>query len=142
MLSPASNAVVSSKMFCASPRKAFLTWSWRLLAACITSGFPAAVLLKPLICRASLALLKTDNVYCLGKKSGYAHSQTMREGLEDSLGFSEQGVPLMTAQEIKQLRDDQIIGFHRRLPAFQAKRMDWRYFPQLAKRRNIPPPTP
>ena len=65
----------------------------------------------------------------------------MREGLEDSLGFSEQGVPLMTAQEIKQLRDDQIIGFHRRLPAFQAKRMDWRYFPQLAKRRNIPPPT-
>lgn len=63
MLSPASNAVVSSKMFCASPRKAFLTWSWRLLAACITSGFPAAVLLKPLICRASLALLKTDNVF-------------------------------------------------------------------------------
>ena len=79
--------------------------------------------------------------HCLGKKSDYAHSQTMREGLEDSLGFSEQGVPLMTAQEIKQLRDDQIIGFHRRLPAFQAKRMDWRDFPQLAKRRNIPPPT-
>src|SRR5918999_2040108 len=61
--SPASSAVASSKMFCASPRKALLTWSWRLLAACITSGFPALVLLKPLICRASLALLKTDNVY-------------------------------------------------------------------------------
>ena len=46
----------------------------------------------------------------------------------------------MTAQEIKQLRDDEIIGFHRRLPAFKAKRMDWRRFPILTQRQCIPAP--
>lgn len=46
----------------------------------------------------------------------------------------------MTAQEIKQLRDEEIIGFHRRLPAFKAKRMDWRRFPILTQRRRIPAP--
>jgi hypothetical protein len=44
----------------------------------------------------------------------------------------------MTAQEIKQLRDEEILGFHRRLPAFKAKRMDWRRFPILAQRQRIP----
>jgi type IV secretory pathway TraG/TraD family ATPase VirD4 len=43
----------------------------------------------------------------------------------------EQGIPLMTAQEIKQLPDDQIIGFHRQLPSFLETRMDWRHFPLL-----------
>ena len=64
----------------------------------------------------------------------------MREGAEDSLGLSEQGVPLMTAQEIKQLRDEEIIGFHRRLPPFKARRLDWRSFPLLAQRKHIKPP--
>jgi type IV secretory pathway TraG/TraD family ATPase VirD4 len=52
----------------------------------------------------------------------------------------EQGIPLMTAQEIKQLADEQIIGFHRQLPPFMAKRMDWRHFPDLVKRQAMPPP--
>jgi type IV secretion system protein VirD4 len=78
--------------------------------------------------------------HCLGKKSDYAHSQTVREGAEESLGLSEQGVPLMTAQEIKQLRDEEIIGFHRRLPPFKATRLDWRNFPLLVQRKHIPPP--
>jgi type IV secretion system protein VirD4 len=64
---------------------------------------------------------------CLGRKSDYAHSHTMREGTETSQGRSEQGIPLMTAQEIKQLRDEDIIGFHRRLPPFIAMRMDKHY---------------
>ena len=64
----------------------------------------------------------------------------MREGAEDSLGLSEQGVPLMTSQEIKQLRDEEIIGFHRRLPPFKARRFDWRSFPLLTQRKHIPPP--
>jgi hypothetical protein len=38
------------------------------------------------------------------------------------------------------MRDEDIIGFHRRLPPFRAKRMDWRDFPELAKRRRIRPP--
>ena len=78
--------------------------------------------------------------HCLGKISRYAHSQTSREGTHTSLGLTEQPVPLMTAQAIKQLKDEEIIGFHRRLPAFRARRMDWRRFPNFVQRRNIPAP--
>ncbi len=46
----------------------------------------------------------------------------------------------MTAQEIKQMPDEQIIGFHRQLPPFLAKRMDWRQFPVLQERHAMPPP--
>ncbi len=52
----------------------------------------------------------------MGRKSGYARSQTLREGAESSHGQSEQGVPLMTAQEVMQMKDEQVIAFHRRLP--------------------------
>jgi type IV secretory pathway TraG/TraD family ATPase VirD4 len=64
----------------------------------------------------------------------------MGEGTQTSQGLSEQGVPLLTAQEIKQLTDEEIIGFHRHLPAFKAKRMDWRRFPILTQRQRIPAP--
>src|SRR5512144_479241 len=77
---------------------------------------------------------------CLGRVSEYAHSQTAREGSAVSLSLSEQGVPLLTAQEIKQMKDEDIIGFHRRLPPFQGKRMDWRHFQTLTKRHGLPPP--
>ena len=76
----------------------------------------------------------------LGTRSDYAQSYAVREGTKESQALSEQGVPLMTAQEIKQLRDEEIIGFHRRLPAFKAKRMDWRQHSLLVHRRRIPPP--
>ena len=46
----------------------------------------------------------------------------------------------MTAQEIKQMPDEQIIGFHRQLPPFLATRMDWRQFPVLRERHAMPPP--
>jgi type IV secretory pathway TraG/TraD family ATPase VirD4 len=78
--------------------------------------------------------------HCLGKKSDFAHSQTAHHGVQTSLGLSEQGVPLLTSQDIKQLKDEDIIGFHRRLPPFQAKRLDWRRFPQLVQRQAIAPP--
>jgi hypothetical protein len=39
------------------------------------------------------------------------------------------------------MRDEDIIGFHRRLPPFMGKRMDWRRFPALRQRHNLPPPT-
>jgi type IV secretion system protein VirD4 len=77
---------------------------------------------------------------CLGKKSDYAHSRTMREGTKASIGLSEQGIPLMTAWEIKQMEDEEIIGFHRKLPPFKAKRMDWRNSKLLEQRRQIPAP--
>jgi type IV secretion system protein VirD4 len=78
---------------------------------------------------------------CLGRKSDFAHSQTLREGEETSEGRMEQAIPLLTAQEIKQLRDEDIIGFHRQLPPFRAKRMDWRRFPVLKERQAMQPPT-
>jgi type IV secretory pathway TraG/TraD family ATPase VirD4 len=77
---------------------------------------------------------------CLGRKSDYAHSHTLREGEETSEGQMEQAIPLMTAQEIKQMPDEQIIGFHRQLPPFTARRMDWRHFPILKERHAMPPP--
>jgi type IV secretory pathway TraG/TraD family ATPase VirD4 len=50
------------------------------------------------------------------------------------------GIPLLTAQDIKQLRDEDIIGFHRLLPPFRAKRMDWRNFPMLSERQAMTAP--
>jgi type IV secretion system protein VirD4 len=78
--------------------------------------------------------------HCLGRVSAFAHSHTVREGEETAQGLSEQGVPLLTSQDIKQMQDEEIIGFHRRLPPFQLKRVDWRANPLLTKRRSIPPP--
>jgi hypothetical protein len=46
----------------------------------------------------------------------------------------------MTAQHIKQLKDEDIIGFHRLLPPFKAKRIDWRNFPDLVQKQAIPAP--
>jgi hypothetical protein len=42
--------------------------------------------------------------HCLGCKSDHAHSETLREGTETTEGRTEQGIPLMTAQDIKQLK--------------------------------------
>jgi type IV secretory pathway TraG/TraD family ATPase VirD4 len=78
--------------------------------------------------------------HCLGRKSGYARSQTLKDGDETSQGRSEQGVPLMTAQAIKQMKDHEIIGFHRRLPPFKMRRVDWRSYPEFIQHRKIPPP--
>jgi type IV secretory pathway TraG/TraD family ATPase VirD4 len=77
----------------------------------------------------------------LGRTSEYAHSQTERGGESVSQGLSEQGVPLLTAQEIAQLPDTDIIGFHRRLPPFRGRRMDWRRMPDLVEKRAIKPPS-
>jgi type IV secretion system protein VirD4 len=76
----------------------------------------------------------------LGDKSGFAHSNTTHEGQETSAGESEREIPLMSAQEIMQMSDEEIIGFHRGLRPFRAKRMDWRRFPLLEHRQHIPPP--
>jgi type IV secretion system protein VirD4 len=76
----------------------------------------------------------------LGRKSEYAHSRTLREGEEAASGLLEQPVPLLTAQEIMQLADTQVVGFHRNLPPFLLRRMDWRNFTDLVSRRRLPLP--
>ncbi|HJW77443.1 MAG TPA: hypothetical protein VJ526_02605, partial [Beijerinckiaceae bacterium] len=79
----------------------------------------------------------------LGRKSEYAHSKTLPEGEEAASGLSEQAIPLLTAQEIMQMGDHQVVGFHRNLPPFQLRRMDWRNFPDLTRFRGLPaPPLP
>ncbi len=78
--------------------------------------------------------------HCLGRKSGYARSQTLKDGDETSQGRAEQGIPLMTAQAIKQMKDEQIIGFHRRLPPFRKKRVDWRQHKEFIQLRQLPAP--
>ena len=76
----------------------------------------------------------------LGAHSAYARSTTSKEGLETSEGLSERPIPLLTAQEIRQLKDAELIGFHRRLPPFRINRMDWRSHRLLRDRRSIPSP--
>lgn len=76
----------------------------------------------------------------LGRQSAYAHSTTEREGTEVQEGLSEQPIPLLTAQDILQHGDEEIIGFHRNLPPMRLTRMDWRRHPTLSKRQNIPAP--
>ncbi len=76
----------------------------------------------------------------LGRQSAYAHSSTERDGEETSQGLSEQSIPLLTAQEIMQLKDEEVIGFHRRLPPFKISRMDWRNHSLLREKRKMLPP--
>jgi type IV secretory pathway TraG/TraD family ATPase VirD4 len=54
--------------------------------------------------------------------------------------MSEQGVPLMTSNEIKQMHDYDIIVFHHNLPPFQARRMNWLEHPILRQRQAKQPP--
>jgi type IV secretory pathway TraG/TraD family ATPase VirD4 len=42
----------------------------------------------------------------LGRKSEYSHSHSTREGGQETQGMAEQGVPLMTKNQIKQMEDD------------------------------------
>jgi type IV secretion system protein VirD4 len=81
--------------------------------------------------------LMEDN---LGLKSDFARSESLREGQGSSEGKSEQAIPLIPSYLISQLRDTDIIGFHRNLPPFKAHRLDPRDFPFILRRRAIPPP--
>jgi type IV secretion system protein VirD4 len=75
----------------------------------------------------------------LQKRSGFAKSETSRPGDESAEGKSEQAVPLLRADKITQLEDEDIIAFHHNLPPIRAKRMDWRDYPALVTRANLRP---
>jgi type IV secretory pathway TraG/TraD family ATPase VirD4 len=51
----------------------------------------------------------------LGRKSEYSRSESKREGGGESQGLSEQGVPLLTPGQIRQLDDEDIVVFHHNL---------------------------
>jgi type IV secretory pathway TraG/TraD family ATPase VirD4 len=71
--------------------------------------------------------------------SGFAHSTNEHAG-GSSQGASEQRVPLLTADEIKLLGEEQVLGFRKGLRPTIAKRFDWREFPDLVSRANLKPP--
>jgi type IV secretory pathway TraG/TraD family ATPase VirD4 len=75
-----------------------------------------------------------------GRKSEYSHSESRREGGHETQGMSEQGVPLMTANQIKQMDDPDILVFHHNLPPFKARRMNWLEHPSLSLRSAMRPP--
>jgi type IV secretory pathway TraG/TraD family ATPase VirD4 len=77
----------------------------------------------------------------LSYKSGFAHSTSEHDG-GASHGENEQRVPLMSADEIKQLGEDEekVIGFRKGVRPFIAKRLDWREFPELKRRAAMAPP--
>jgi type IV secretory pathway TraG/TraD family ATPase VirD4 len=76
----------------------------------------------------------------LGRRSAYSHSHSTREGGQETQGMAEQGVALMTANQIKQMEDDDIIVFHHNLPPFTARRMNWLEHPVLRDREAKAPP--
>src|SRR5947209_13241617 len=76
----------------------------------------------------------------LGNKSAFAQSTTSHDGKETSEGQTERPIALQTAQEISQMKDHEIIGFHRHLPPFKINRVNWRHQPTLKQRRTIPAP--
>ncbi len=76
----------------------------------------------------------------LGVRSAYATSITSKEGVEVQEGQTERPIPLFASQDIAQMKDKEVIGFHRHLPPFRLNRMDWRKHPVLSQRRKIPPP--
>ena len=76
----------------------------------------------------------------LGERSGFARSETEHEGEQTSEGKSERAIPLLTAWDIQRMGDSDIIGFHRDIPPFRAKRMNYLNFPELVGRSKIAPP--
>jgi type IV secretion system protein VirD4 len=77
----------------------------------------------------------------LGRRSAYSRSQSTRDGGYETQGMAEQGVALMTANEIKQMQDFDILVFHHNLPSFRARRMNWLEHPVLRDRQAKKPPT-
>ena len=77
----------------------------------------------------------------LGRKSGFASSHQERGSGDkhSSEGKSEQAVPLMTAQKISEMEDNEILVKHRNKPPIRAIRMDWRDHPELILRRAMEP---
>jgi type IV secretory pathway TraG/TraD family ATPase VirD4 len=76
----------------------------------------------------------------LGIASGYSHSQTLREGEVASEGRAEQGVALLTPQELMGLDDRDILFFYKNLKPGRGLRLEFWGFPLLEKRRAIPAP--
>src|SRR5437764_3572132 len=76
----------------------------------------------------------------LGYRSGYSHSETLRDGELASQGRSETAVAVLSSREAMEQDLDDVIFTYKNLKPGRGKRMEpWRY-PLLEKRRAMPPP--
>jgi type IV secretion system protein VirD4 len=76
----------------------------------------------------------------LGYRSGYSHSETLRDGEVASQGRSETAVHVFTQREAMEQDLDDVIFTYKNLKPGRGKRVEpWRY-PLLEKRRQMPPP--
>lgn len=73
-----------------------------------------------------------------GEVSRFAHSETAYHGKDASEGKSEKAVPVLSAWDVRRMQDEEVVILHRQLPPFKARRIDWRDFPTLVKRTQIP----
>ena len=78
----------------------------------------------------------------LDKTSKFSRSQSSREGGYETQGLSEQAVPLVSKTRIKEMEDWEVIIRHHNLPAFWARRMNWREHPILRQRQALRPQAP
>jgi type IV secretion system protein VirD4 len=76
-----------------------------------------------------------------GEVSRFAHSETAYHGKNASEGKSEKAIPVLSAWDVKRMKDDEVVVLHRDVPPFQAQRVDWRNFPHLVERTHLPAPT-
>jgi type IV secretory pathway TraG/TraD family ATPase VirD4 len=81
-----------------------------------------------------------DIAESLGYRSGFAHSQTLRDGQAPSEGLSEQAVHVLTPRDIRELAPEQVIAMFSNYKPIWLRRMDWQEHPPLKKRRAMPPP--
>lgn len=81
-----------------------------------------------------------DIAESLGYRSAFAHSQTLRDGQGASEGLSEQAVYVLTPRNINELAPEQVIVLFSNRKPMWLKRMDWREYPLLTKRRPMSPP--
>ena len=76
----------------------------------------------------------------LGYRSGYSHSETLRDGEIASQGRSETAVAVLSSREAMEQNLDDVIFTYKNLKPGRGKRIEpWRY-PLLEKRRAIPAP--
>jgi len=76
----------------------------------------------------------------LGYRSGYSHSETLRDGEVASEGRSETAIAVLTPREIMELDYTDVIFLFTNFKPGRGKRMEYWRFPLLAKRSAMPAP--
>jgi type IV secretory pathway TraG/TraD family ATPase VirD4 len=76
----------------------------------------------------------------IGYRSGYSHSETLRDGHVATEGRAETAVSVITQREIMELDATDIIFLYKNVKPGRGQRFEWWHSPVLTKRRAISPP--